>query len=421
MPGVTIKGALAVSVLASTSGEVTNVAASLATSINAGVASGDFVNLDYFGLGSTAPEPPNGVKGILTLRTASVITASGVGSTVFVNGADSTVISNANGAVSIQGGAQGGVFLGGVGLLGAARNITYTNMTPSQELTSQIAILGGNNLVQTATFGTGKYRVDTGAGNDTINILLGNSTINAGTGANQINLGVGSGYILSVGYDTITGAAMNGGSETVDITSGLASINSGTTNFQIHDVSGNPLLVTLGFGVDTITLSGGSATIKGIDTMTTATGTTSIIGGDHATGDLLLLYGGAATVIAGSMNDTIQAMSGNNILTAGAGNDSLIAGTGHDTLHGGTGNSTMVAGTAADTFSFTAGVVGNATINGFKGIDTLQLAGYVASGVGTTAGQAAAGTVLSLTDGTTITLAGIGALNSAQLKFVGTT
>ncbi len=377
--------------------------------INAGLAlpstaPGALTSFTYSGSGTVAPEPPSGSGGVFLVTTPTT-------STVFVDGADQYIDVTATGPVSLQGGAAGGSFLAGAGLLGSPRNVTYTNITPTGNLTDTIAITGGNNLVQTALSGGGNYNVATGSGNDTVNILTGNGTVNAGTGTNQINLGSGNSLITSVGFDTITGSSVGGGSDTVNVTSGQTSINSGTSSFLVNDTSPNPLMVTLGFGVDTVNLlSGSPATVQGLATKTTAS-TGTIQGTDTQSGDSVTVSGGAATVVAGGANDTITALSGNNLLMAGTGNDTLVAGSGADTLTGAMGTASsalLVSGTGAGTtFSFTAGKSAGAdTISGFKSSDILSFTGY-GTQPQATAVTVGTGTTITLSDLTTITVSGV--------------
>ena len=253
-----------------TSADALAVATSLATQIANNLTGGTYTRFNYT-TGSVAPEPSSGTGGVATFNQPTP-------TPVFVNGADQAILIGANGPVSVQGGAQGVQFLAGSGLAGAPFNVSYTNITPSGTMTDNIAITGGNNLVQTATFGTGNYVVNTGSGNDSVSILRGNSTVNAGTGNNVVNVGSGSNYIYSEGYDSITGAVSGGGTDTVNIGSGQTSINPATSNFIINDSSSNPLTVTLGSGVTTINFSGGaSGLIHGPNSSATVSGTGQVV------------------------------------------------------------------------------------------------------------------------------------------------
>jgi Ca2+-binding RTX toxin-like protein len=136
---------------------------------------------------------------------------------------------------------------------------------------------------------------------------------------------------------------------------------------------------------------------------------------------LFAIGGGSITAIAGAGAETITgavspagfgstSSTGNNLFIAGSGNDSLQAGGGADTLQGGTGSAILSSGLGADTFSFVNGSAGGSdTITGFKAADTLQLTGYGLNSTTAlnTAVHSGANTVLTLGDGTTITLSGV--------------
>ena len=355
-----------------------------------------------------AGEPASGFNGIATFRGTTTP------QTLFVNGADQfIVVDSSSGPVSLQGGAAGGSLLSGAGA-----GLTYTNITPTGSATDNVVALGGNNLIQTATFGSGNYVVQTGDGNDTVNILLGNATVDAGAGRNVLNLGTGSSLIGSEGYDTITGVGYgsSSGVDTINIGSGQTSINSGGTSFLINDSSVNPLLVTLGSGVDTINYSAGSggATVTGINTGTTVTGGVGTISaGDTSTGDLVSVTGALSTAItARGGNDTINGVgdSGNSRYTAGTGSTTILAGVGNDTLIGATGaNATgnlMSGKGAGTTFQFTYGQQAADVITGFKATDVLSFVGFGANPLSQGPIGTSGGTAFNLADGTTITFVG---------------
>jgi hypothetical protein len=419
MAGVTVGSGTSGTTLNAPTSEALAVAQALAAQITGGLASGGYTSLTYdsSSMSAVAPVPAAGL-GVVTFSAPTQYTASGQAVSVYVGATDQVIIDEANGPTSIQGGAAGGVFLGGAGLAGAARNVTYTNITPSGTLTDDIAILGGNNLIQTATTGTGNYDVNTGSGNDTVNILAGDATINAGTGYNQINLGPGNSLIYSEGFDTITGSSVGGGSDTVEIGSGQTSINSGTSSFLVDDRSPNGLLVTLGFGVDTINFDAGNGggTVRGISSAAQFTGVGTLTGTDASTGDGITVSGaGSATISAAGAAETISGAgsSGSNLFNAGSGNDTLIAGAGPTTLAGGTGTTLMQSGTGADTFLFSSGGHSLDAISGFKASDVLQFDGFGITSVATKA--AGGGTIISLPDGTQVTLLGVASLNPNQV------
>ena len=86
-----------------------------------------------------------------------------------------------------------------------------------------------------------------------------------------------------------------------------------------------------------------------------------------------------------------------------------ILGSGADTVLGGSGVSTITAGSGADVFAFIKGHAGGSeVIIGFNSSDNLAFAGYGYSGTTLPSEQVGSiGDVITLSDGTTITLAGI--------------
>ena len=334
---------------------------------------------------------------------------------MFVDGADQAIVVAGSGPHFIQGGAAGGTLVAGSGSAGAALNVSYTNITPSGNMLDQIAILGGNNQIQTATFGTGSYNVQTGSGNDSVSMLLGNSTINAGTGNNTINVGSGSNLVFSEGFDTITGAVSGGGSDTVDIGSGQTSINPATSNFLINDNSPNSLLVTLGSATTTVVFGGeGVGVLNGPNSSATITGAGTVVANPTSTGDDYTVSGTAnANIVAGAQNEFVNGAgsSGNEVFRAGSGNDTLVAGSGAAILSGAIGpnaSATLVSGgTLSTTFAFVDGKFsgGSDTIYGFKSSDVLSLQGYGTNPQGTPK-SVGGSTVITLPDNTTITIVG---------------
>ncbi len=410
MPSITVGAATSNYTLFYTGNDALAYAQAVANTITTGENGGTLsavTNTATGANGSVAPQPPSGTGGVVAFSAPTT-------GAVLVTTGDQYVIDAAMGPVSLQGGSAGGALVAGQGAMGAARNLTYTNITPTGTANDYIAILGGNNLVQTSVSGGGNYQVFAGDGNDTINILTGNGTVNAGSGYNQINLGSGNSLIASEGYDTITGSSVGGGTDTVDIGSGQTSINSGTSSFLVNDSSANPLTVTLGSGTDTINLlSGSPVTIIGVDSTTRHVGTGTITATQVASGDSISVTGaGSATVTAGAGNETIvgTGSSGNNYYAAGTGNDTLIAGSGSDTLQGARGFSgaaSLISGTGATTFQFTSGAGGAAdTVSGFKAADVLSFSGY-GSNPQATAVTSGGSTIYTLADGTTLTVNGV--------------
>lgn len=206
---------------------------------------------------------------------------------------------------------------------------------------------------------------------------------NVGTGS-LLNVGVSGGSVVLSGTQagSVTAAFMGGG----DLSTTRIAVGDSGQNFFIVEDSRNTIIAT-GSGNDSIIGGGGQ---------------------DHITvGDSGIVYGGAG-------NDTIIGGTGSSILSGADGNDSIIAGSGDSTIIGGTGNDTLVAGAGKDIFIYSPGD-GNDTIIGFDATqDTLGFASTAFQG-GTldlgaliqNATVSNGNTILTLPDGSTITVAGV--------------
>lgn len=420
MPSVTIPGASSTPVTFS-SNDSAPYANALASVISTGLASGTLTLQPYVS-GSTAPGPASGTGGAVLISSATT--------SVAIPTTDSAILITSTTPTSITGGAAGLFAVAG------SAGLTYTNITPSGSAIDYITAGDGSNLITTSTAGTGNYAVNTGSGSDSISVF-GNAVINAGTGSNSVSLAGGNSLVYSEGFDSITGSTVvgGGGTDTLSVGSGQATINPGTSNFFIFGASTttNPLIFMPGSGADTISVgSGGGNVYAG------TAGGSILFGGaggpgsaptalhGSASGDQIYSIGaGVVFATAGAGNETITGAGGspngfsvpgstaNNQFTAGSGNDTLIAGAGRDTLVGGSGSAVMISGTGADTFSFQFGNGGQDTITGFKASDTLVLSQFgITSVTPTTSGGSA---VISLSDGTKITLSGVTSLNPSQV------
>ncbi len=333
---------------------------------------------------------------------------------------------------------------------------------------SATLLLAPDNLGPIATFGTagstavvvgdgdtldyvggvGSATVAAGNGNDVAIAGSGSDVIALGTGNNQIFLGSGQSTVVSAGTDTIqagTGDAMvsvtgsnsviyaaNGGALSVDDTSG-----SGTT---VYGASGTTIDATTVSGATTTVASFGDATVVGGTggvsvaqaygslTVLGDGGQTGIVQGPEASPDALYARNDATVALVGSTHNNIfvandavrgdggsvvldgENASGGNQFWAGSGNATLLGGTGNDTLVAGTGSATMRGGGGADQFDFFSvqgGSATNVTIADFGGSDVMNLFGYGSAGLQYALAhtvQDGTSTMLSLSDGSTITL-----------------
>ncbi|MCB8881834.1 hypothetical protein ACELLULO517_16420 [Acidisoma cellulosilytica] len=199
-----------------------------------------------------------------------------------------------------------------------------------------------------------------------------------------------------------TGAAPS----TIFASSGSATVNAGTGSTTINGSTGS------------LTFSGGSSSN---DSITAGSGATSLFGGSGGNNTLiggsgltLMSVTGAASgdvLVGGTGVSIIDASGTTGPLTIstypfGGGQMEATMGSGADTFVGGSGSHAVVqAGSGADVFAFVSnGMPGADTIIGFNAKDN------VAFGSGlTVTGEAVGslGDVITLSDGTTITLAGI--------------
>ncbi|MBP2295975.1 beta strand repeat-containing protein [Azospirillum rugosum] len=236
-------------------------------------------------------------------------------------------------------------------------------------------IVGGSadQLLGTDATAGGEFLFYGGTGNDTIVGAAGNNTITAGTGNNLIGLAGGNNKVYAAGNDTVIAGGGN------------ATIGAGAGNAVINVVGGSNLVI------------GGS----GNSTIAAAAGNNTLFGG-----------AGNTTIAGGSGNDLLigaTSKTGNAVLGGFAGNDTLVGGVGNDTLFGGTGNDIFVFSTV---FGGGKHIIGDFT----AGSDLIAVQGY-----GLTAAQVAAkvtvtggSSVIALSDGTQITVAGVTNLTASN-------
>jgi Ca2+-binding RTX toxin-like protein len=159
------------------------------------------------------------------------------------------------------------------------------------------------------------------------------------------------------------------------------------------------------------------------------TGTATIFGSSG--GNINLVGGGAATVVAGLGNETLNAsgstgsvvvygtpagtVPGSSLIIAGSGNDTLVAG-------GGPGATTMTGGSGTDTFVFfkQASAGGPDIIANFTASDRVFIEGYASTGSASALVNSAAvgsgNVTLTLSDGTTVTFANLSSASALNGK-----
>jgi filamentous hemagglutinin len=338
----------------------------------------------------------------------------------------------------------------GVLLVGNAANDTIVGNGPNDTL---VGGAGGNSVLWAS-----KSETLIGGGNDTIITSTGPCAITTAAACRSVVFtGVASNTVTLSGMDTLVAASGPDANDTVTAL-GAATIFTpaiGQLTFNGGDAAdtvvgfGSTVLMTGGTGNGSVLWCGaadyseyfggaGAAVIvgdagylsvqggAGAITVFAGSGTTVIDGAPGpsqfitglgastvtaASGNLVWLVGAANdSLIASGGNATIWGAnsSGNDIFQAGPGPCTLSGGAGNDTFSGGAGTALILAGSGADAFSFTRGLAGgDVTIYGFAtGADQIDLHGYAGFTDTVEGGNA----MLSLADGTTITLNGVGSL-----------
>ncbi|AUN33943.1 calcium-binding protein [Niveispirillum cyanobacteriorum] len=210
--------------------------------------------------------------------------------------------------------------------------------------------------------------------------------------------------------------------DTKTITNVVADSNTGGVIFDGKNISSN---VVTGFiassNTSLIVGNAGTQLIDGSNStqnmvIATGTGNDTVVSG---TGNDRVTLGDFGVANGGGGADTLIGGSGTATLGGGAGADSIVAATGGGVLIGEVGNDTMVGGAGKDVFVYTSGG-GNDVISGFDpASDTLGLANYsdiAAAGLSLTdiisrATVSGGNTILTMPDGSTITLAGVTGIN----------
>ena len=198
------------------------------------------------------------------------------------------------------------------------------------------------------------FKIDTGKGNDNIDLsaIMGNFVIDAGDGNNNLQLAQGRNVVnVGNGNNNITAEnahrnsiTTGNGNNNIDVTGDINTINTGRGRDTIS-VSGNSSKVNSGAGNDTIIANDGTSTIdggKGNDTILAGKGNHTIDGGKG--NDTIIAGDGNNTINGGNGKDTIVTGNGNNTIDGGKGNDTIVAGNGNNNIYGRDGNDIIVAG-----------------------------------------------------------------------------
>ncbi len=230
----------------------------------------------------------------------------------------------------------------------------------------------------------GANRIETGAGDDTLQGNGGDDTLVGGTGNDSMDGGAGSDTaVFDLMQSEATVSAVAGGIQVVsalgtDVLQDIEFLqfNDGTLDTsgfvpgQTVDGTGTGDTLAGAGGPDTISGGGGSDVISGgggNDTISGGIGFDSVSAGDG--NDTVVAGDGYDSVSGGAGDDLITGNNGFDLLQGDDGNDTLSGGLGTDTLEGGDGDDVLNGQSGFDSLD---GGAGNDTLNGNSGADTLR-------------------------------------------------
>ncbi|MGI3778250.1 MAG: beta strand repeat-containing protein, partial [Janthinobacterium lividum] len=322
-----------------------------------------------------------------TLGTGAVATYANISELDIANTPDgplvvqvSGVTGSGSGAAATYAGANGGVYV-----VANASGATYT--TPI----NGAAVVDSSGTANDVINSRGTDTISTGGGTDVVYASGAAATVTGGSGtlifvAGNGNYNAGGGSSTAILYG-------GGGADTLTGATGAGSILvAGTGNTTLSGGGGNSAVMFGGTGATSFFGSGG-----GHDTMVGGTGNNTFT---TTNGDI---------VFGGTANDSFN-LTGGEIVVEGAGADTVTLYAGASTVFGGTGATGFVAATGS-------GV--NASLIGFSAADHLTLVGASGAAVSNAVAGATTGsygTMLSLADGTRLTLFGVAALDASQVS-----
>jgi Ca2+-binding RTX toxin-like protein len=143
----------------------------------------------------------------------------------------------------------------------------------------------------------------------------------------------------------------------------------------------------------------------GGDTLTGGNGDDILLGGDGD--DFLYGNNGNDFLLGGAGADRLEGGNGDDRLVGGSGDDILEGGNGSDVLVGGAGNDVLTGGNGADVFIIGPSS-GNDRITDFGNGDLIDWSAMTDAGFQATITQSGRDTVISFSDGSSVTLVGAG-------------
>ncbi len=337
--------------------------------------------------------------------TTATGTASAVGTYAGVSATATTTVTGGSGGgtTTMTGGSGGGTttMTGGSG--GGTTTMTGGSgggtATVAGGFVSSAGASGGLTLTSTAS--TAYATIVTDPGTVIVN-SLGTDTVQAGSGLNVV-------------YASGPAATVTGGSGNLIFVAGTGNYiaGGGTGNDVLYGNSGTASLTGGGTGSSILVAGTGNTTLQG------GAGSKAVIFGGTAANSFAGSTGGSDTLVGGSGSNTFfmttgdvafGGANGGDTFNTGTGTALIVEGPGAERVNLGGGGATVFGGTGTDTYAFAKGTGGSASIIGFKAGDSLDLTGgFTAADATSAVGSAntgSFGTVLHLSDGTTINVFG---------------
>ncbi|MBW6507703.1 MAG: calcium-binding protein [Rhodobacteraceae bacterium] len=232
-------------------------------------------------------------------------------------------------------------------------------------------LLNGRNGNDTINGLDGDDIINGGGGNDVLGGGIGNDTIFGGTGADTINGGDGDDVIVfdidgnNGGNDVVSGGAGFDTLAIIDTGIGNETLNVVFNGARLTQVEGGGSIAA---DVESITADLAGGTGDALVYSATSAAVTVDLGAGTASG-----FTSIASIenVTGTNNaDVLTGNAANNALTGGSGNDTLTGGAGNDNLNGGAGTDRAVFANAAAAHSFALNGT-NLVVTGAEGTDTL--------------------------------------------------
>lgn len=382
--GSSISGSVTVPLGGLSSTALAALQSSLAV-LSAGVAAGsEGLTNDNLLTGIASGQTITGSSNLLELTNTDSVGATTSGSITSVVG-----VSNSYNAVVVQ--APGALTINGSGgstnyVLGAASNVElFTNGG-----SNTIVAGGGNDNLKLF----GSNAVTLGGGQDTALVFAGSNTVVA-TGSASATIATARGYAGTIDFTNASSVAAsvnaNAGSATVFGGTGGGTFQGGTSGSNLL-VGGSGSVVLVGAGNNDTLMAGGD-------------GATSSAGSNY-------LYAGVG-------NETLLASSvtGTNLFNVGFGQDVIsTAGSGTQYFFGSSGNASITGSTTSGSnniyfFGNATGQGGNDIISNFGTTNSQLIAinGVNIQAISEVNTNGVAGALVTLSDGTSITLSGVSA------------